>query len=60
MQEVIDKKIPLEMCLTSNVQCRNQLSYSDHALKPLMEHGAVVTLNTDNMTISEYDAGSGI
>ena len=53
MQEVIDKKIPLEMCLTSNVQCRNQLSYSDHALKPLMEHGAVVTLNTDNMTISD-------
>lgn len=52
LAEVIERKIPLEMCLTSNVQCRNQASYSDHALRPLYERGALVTLNTDNMTIS--------
>lgn len=53
MQEIIDRKIPLELCLTSNVQCRNQPSYSDHAMKLLYDKGAVTTINTDNMTMSE-------
>lgn len=52
MQEVIERKIPLELCLTSNVQCHNQPSYSEHALKKLMAAGVICTLNTDNMTIS--------
>lgn len=61
LNRVIAEKIPLEMCVTSNIQCKNQPSYSAHVLKELYTKGAITTINTDNMTLSnitlqdEYD-----
>ncbi len=55
MQLVIAKQIPLEMCLTSNIQCNNQPSYENHAFHKLYKEGAIVTLNTDNRTLSDID-----
>lgn len=55
------RQIALEICLTSNIQCHTQPSYQEHPAKALMEMGIPITLNTDNMTISnvtldsEYD-----
>ncbi len=51
LKEVVDSQIPLEVCLTSN--CRHRLSYIDHPVRKLLDAGAVVTLNCDNMTFSE-------
>lgn len=62
MDEVIKRQIPLEMCPTSNLDCRNQESYAKHAMHELIEKGACVTINTDNATLSnitlqhEFDA----
>ena len=47
MQEVIDKKVALEICLTSNIQCKTEPSYQLHPAKKLLDAGALVTLNTD-------------
>lgn len=47
LAEVIEQRIPLEMCLTSNVHTRAVASVTDHPLRRYLEQGAVVTLNTD-------------
>lgn len=52
LNEVIDKQIPLEMCISSNVHCCNQPSFEDHIIRELFDKGVVVTFNTDNRTMS--------
>jgi len=44
--------VGLEICLTSNIQCCTQPSFEEHPAKKLMDAGLLVTLNTDNPTIS--------
>ena len=45
--EVIDRGIPLEMCLTGNLHTRTVRSIAEHPFKRYLEQGVVVTLNTD-------------
>ena len=52
LKEVIEKKMVLEMCPTSNIQCHCQPSYEEHAIIKLYHAGAKVTVNSDNMTLS--------
>ncbi|HEX6694953.1 MAG TPA: adenosine deaminase [Longimicrobiales bacterium] len=52
MRFVNDFRIPLEVCLTSNVQTRATESVADHPLRLYYDHGLVVTLNTDNRLMS--------
>lgn len=49
---VNDFRIPLEVCLTSNVQTRAVPRASEHPLRLYYDHGLVVTLNTDNRLMS--------
>jgi adenosine deaminase len=49
---VNDRRITLEICLTSNVQTRVAPSYSEHPLRSYFDRGMSVTLNTDNRLIS--------
>lgn len=53
LAQVIEKNITLEMCPTSNVHCKNQPSFEEHALKTLYQKGVHTTINTDNMTLSQ-------
>lgn len=52
MAFVNDFRIPLEICLTSNVQTRVVASLAEHPLRQYFDAGLVVTLNTDNRLIS--------
>jgi adenosine deaminase len=45
--EVIQRRIPLEMCLTSNVHTHVVASVAEHPFKRYFQQGVVVTLNTD-------------
>lgn len=45
-----EHKIPLEVCLTSNLQTKAVSGV--HPLKEMLEKGLCVTLNTDNMMVS--------
>lgn len=58
LQLVLDTQIPLEICITSNIQCKNQPSYEAHPLKKLYDLGAKVTMNTDNMVLSNVTLDS--
>src|SRR5256884_3347094 len=44
---VVEHRIPLEMCLTSNVHTRTVAALAEHPFKRYLEQGVVVTLNTD-------------
>ena len=49
---VSDRRIALEICLTSNVQTRAAASYESHPLRAYFERGMNVVLNTDNRLMS--------
>ena len=63
-QYVNDRRIPLEICLTSNVQTHATASYSTHPLREYYDRGMHVVLNTDNRLMSdttltdEYEAAA--
>ncbi len=52
VQELLDKQMVLEQCVTSNIQCHNQPSYEGHSLRSLFDKGVKVTINTDNRSLS--------
>ena len=52
MDFLIQKQIPLEVCPTSNVQTQAVPSLLSHPVLTLLEQGLFVTVNTDNMTVS--------
>jgi len=52
-QYVNDRRIALEVCLTSNVQTRVADSYATHPLREYFDRGLNVTLNTDNRLMSD-------
>jgi len=45
--EVVQRRVPLEMCLTSNVHTHVVPSVAEHPFKRYFQQGVVVTLNTD-------------
>jgi Adenosine deaminase len=53
MDYVIDHRITLEICLTSNWQTRSIRSLHYHPIKYYYQKGMRVTLNTDNRLISD-------
>jgi adenosine deaminase len=51
-QYVNDRRLTLEICLTSNVQTRAVASYGVHPLRGYFDSGQNVVLNTDNRLMS--------
>lgn len=51
-QYVVDREIPIEVCLTSNVQTKATAAFSTHPLRRYLNAGAKVVLCTDNRTVS--------
>jgi adenosine deaminase len=52
MAYIKDFRIPVEICLTSNVQTRAVASFSEHPLRLYYDEGLILSLNTDNRLMS--------
>lgn len=52
MDFVNDRRIPIEICITSNVQTRATASYATHPVRQFFDAGINVVLNTDNRLMS--------
>jgi adenosine deaminase len=48
MDHLRDKRIPLEVCPTSNICLKVFPSMAEHSLPELLEHGLYVTINSDD------------
>jgi adenosine deaminase len=66
LAELRDRRIPLEVCPTSNVVLGNVASFDDHPLLRLIDAGVVVTLNSDDPAmfhsdlLGEYEAARSV
>jgi adenosine deaminase len=49
---VLDHRIPLEICLSSNVHTGAARSFEEHPFRYFYDQGYRVTLNTDNRLMS--------
>ncbi|MGH7699655.1 MAG: adenosine deaminase, partial [Gemmatimonadales bacterium] len=47
LARVIERRIPLEMCISSNVHTHTVAAATEHPFRRYLEDGVVVTLNTD-------------
>lgn len=52
IKEVKEKDILLEVCPTSNVQTNISNSYKELPIKKIYDKGVVISINTDNRTVS--------
>lgn len=53
VDDVAEQQVPLEICLTSNVQTGAASSYEAHPLRAYYDRGLKVVLNTDNRLMSD-------
>lgn len=51
LNRMIENKIPFEICPTSNLETKAIDSLHDLRLKELLKYGAIITINTDDMTV---------
>ena len=55
-QRVKNNNICFEFCPTSNLQTKSLLKYEDVPLRQFLDNGIAVTINSDNMTVSNVNA----
>ena len=55
VERLAERRVPLEVCPTSNVQTSTVPGYGQHPLGRLLAAGVVATLNTDDPSISGID-----
>lgn len=55
IEYIKSKNLVFEFCPTSNLQTKSLLSYEDVPLKQFIDNGLKVTINADNMTVSDTD-----
>lgn len=56
IEKVKKNNICFEFCPTSNLQTKSLLTYKDVPLRQFMDNGIKVTINSDNMTVSNVSA----
>src|SRR5215207_1468728 len=51
LEYLVEQRIPLEVCPTSNVRLGVYASFAEHPLRVLLDAGAVITINTDTPAV---------
>ncbi|RUS47984.1 adenosine deaminase [Cohnella sp. AR92] len=52
LEVVRERRIPLELCPTSNIQTKAVSGWEDYPIRDYLERGLLLTVNTDNPTVS--------
>lgn len=52
MNYLKENAIPLEVCITSNINTSAVKSYLEHPVKKYLDEDLIITINTDNTTVS--------
>lgn len=52
INQIKENQILLEICPTSNVQTNSVTDYSHHPIKEIQEKGCLISISTDNRTVS--------
>lgn len=60
MQELIEKQVTLEVCVTSNYHTKVVPSIAQHPIRKLFDAGVRVTVNSDNRTASGTTLGQEV
>ena len=55
MRYLADNNIVLEICPTSNINTKIVQNYAELPIKKFLKMGITVTINSDNMTVSNTD-----
>ena len=55
MDFLVEQRIGIESCLTSNIQTSTVASLAAHPLKTFLEHGVLASLNTDDPAVQGVD-----
>ncbi|WP_019007557.1 adenosine deaminase [Cohnella laeviribosi] len=55
LELVKERRIPLEMCPVSNIQTKASPGWDRYPIREYVEQGLAVTVNTDNLTVSDTD-----
>ena len=55
IRKMIEKRVTFEFCPTSNLQTTSLSEYKSVPLKDFLKYGIMVTINSDNMTVSDTD-----
>lgn len=55
IRELIEQNVTLEVCVTSNYHTKVVDCIEDHPIRKLFDAGVRVTVNSDNMTVSNTD-----
>lgn len=55
MEVLIQRQIPVEICMTSNVRTGSCASLSDHPVRRYFDSGVMITLNSDDPTLFGSD-----
>lgn len=55
IKKLVDEKVTLEVCVTSNYHTKVVNSIAEHPIRKLFDAGVRVTVNSDNMTASNTD-----
>ena len=58
LKMIKEKGIVLELCPTSNLQTKAVASWEEYPLKRFLEYGIKVTINSDNLMVSDTNAGN--
>jgi len=53
VDRLVRERIPLEVCPTSNLDTGIYHDLSEHPIRRLLDQGVIVTINTDNRTVSD-------
>ncbi len=52
VNELIQRQIPIECCISSNLNCFVYNDIQSHPIRKLFDQGVIITINTDNMMFS--------